>query len=416
MKLNIIEVIDSLNRAQSVISPKVGTHQQRVAYLAYALADKLGFSEDEKHRLYIAGLLHDIGALSMKEKLDAFEGDGETVNVHGHRGAFLISSYHPQPDLAPIIYYHHYLWNFGKVLEEHPDMPIESQLIFVTDRICTMTANYTDAYILTVLPKLRRYLEDHSGTRFYPAYVDALIELTYVESVWLDLISYDSINRIEHTERSIINITTDELVNLACVFSYLIDFRSPHTATHSSGVAKTAEKLAELMHFSPDECKKVLAAGYLHDIGKLTIDPDVLEKQGKLEPSEYEYIKSHVYYTYYLLSGITGLEEITEWAAYHHEKLNGKGYPFHLTGESMSLCSRIMAVADIFAALREKRPYKEPFPKERIISILNEMVANGSIDGNVVGVIADNFELLEETCLKAQEEARQTYDRVYKIV
>ncbi len=212
------------------------------------------------------------------------------------------------------------------------------------------------------------------------------------------------------------DISTNQLVKLAELFSFLIDFRSEFTATHSAGVAKTAEKLAELMHFSPDECKKLLAAGYLHDLGKLTIDINILEKQGALEPQEYEYIKSHVYFTHYLLSEISGFEDITTWAAYHHEKLNGNGYPFHITADSMSLCSRIMAVADVFAALREKRPYKEPYTKERILSILDVMVKNGSIDESVVKVLAENYDLVENACVTAQEEAKKAYSRVYEII
>jgi HD-GYP domain-containing protein (c-di-GMP phosphodiesterase class II) len=415
MKLNIIEVFDTLNKAQSVISPIVGTHQQRVSYLAYALAEKLGFSSEQKYKIYMAGIIHDIGALSIKEKLDAIEGSGDDIHVHGHRGAHLISEYDTRIDLAPILYYHHYPWEYGKAVETYPDMPMESHLIHLADRVCTLTADYTDAYILTSISEVRQYVEENKGLHFYPEYVEALVELTGTESVWLDLVSSETFRKIDLSDKAYIDITSDELVNLACVFSYLIDFRSQFTATHSSGVAKTAEKLAELMHFSPDECKKMLAAGYLHDLGKLTIDIPVLEKQAALEPSEYEYIKSHVYYTYHLLNGISGLDDIKIWASYHHEKLNGKGYPFHISGDSISLCARIMAVADVFAALREKRPYKEPFTKEKILSILDNLVENGSIDGNVVAVIAENYELIEETCVNAQEQARQTYDRVYQI-
>lgn len=416
MKLNIIEVFDTLNKAQSVISAKVGNHQQRVSYFAYALANKLGFSNEQRYKVFIAGLIHDIGALSIKEKLDAFEGTGDDVFVHGHRGAFLLSTFEPIPDLAPILYYHHYPWDNGKAREKYPDMPMESQLIYLADRVCTVTAEYSDAFILTSIPGVRFYLQENKGEHFYPPYVEAALEMTEVESVWLDLVTGESFDKIVHSDKSIVDISTNQLVKLAELFSFLIDFRSEFTATHSAGVAKTAEKLAELMHFSPDECKKLLAAGYLHDLGKLTIDINILEKQGALEPQEYEYIKSHVYFTHHLLSEISGFEDITTWAAYHHEKLNGNGYPFHITADSMSLCSRIMAVADVFAALREKRPYKEPYTKERILSILDVMVKNGSIDESVVKVLAENYDLVENACVTAQEEAKKAYSRVYEII
>lgn len=414
MKLNIIEVLDSLNKAQSVISPKIGMHQQQVACLAYRMAEKLGYSAEEKHRVFVAALLHDIGALSMKEKLDAFEGDGDDIHLHGYRGAFLVSAFYPQPDIAPILYFHHYQWQNGKVLEANSDMPMDSQLVYVADRVCTLIAN-SNEFVLSLIPKIKQIVTANAGKHFYPEYTEVIRELTSVDSVWLDLIDREPISHIDYSYHAYVDITIDQLVNLACVYSYLIDFRSPFTATHSSGVAKTAEKLAELMHFSPDECKKVLVAGYLHDIGKLTVDTAILEKQSALDPSEFDIIKSHTYYTYYLLGGITGLEDITTWAAYHHEKLNGKGYPFHIKGDSMNLCARILAVSDVFTALREKRPYKEPYTKEKILSILKNMADSGAIDSDVVGVLTDNYPVLEDACVQAEDSAREAYDRFYQI-
>lgn len=414
MKLNIIEVLDSLNKAQSVISPKIGMHQQQVACLAYRIAEKLGWSDEAKNRVFIAGLLHDIGALSIKEKLDAFEGDGDNVHIHAYRGAFLVSAFYPQPDIAPILYYHHHHWQDGNVLSGNPDMPMDSQLVYLADRVCTLITN-SDGFVLSQIPIIKQYVAMNTGSHFCPEYSEAVLELTSVESVWLDLISSDPISRIDYSYHAYVDITIDQLVNLACVYSYLIDFRSPFTATHSSGVAKTAEKLAKLMHFSSDECKKVLVAGYLHDIGKLTVDACILEKQSALDPNEFDIIKSHTYYTYYLLNGISGLEDITTWAAYHHEKLNGKGYPFHIKGDCMSLCARILAVSDVFAALREKRPYKEPFTKGKILSILKSMADSGAIDSNVVGVLTDNYPVLENVCVQAEISARHAYDQLYEI-
>jgi len=73
-------------------------------------------------------------------------------------------------------------------------------------------------------------------------------------------------------------------------------------------------------------------------------------------------------------------------------------------------------VADVFAALREKRPYKEPYTKERILSILDVMVKNDSIDESVVKVLAENYDLVENACVTAQEEAKKAYSRVYEII
>lgn len=413
MRINIVEILDSLNKAQGVILPKLGLHQRQVAYLAYRLAEQLNQPQELKNRLFVTGLLHDIGALSVEEKLDAFSEINENINIHSFRGAYMISKFLPYRNISPIVYYHHFPWRNGATITEYPEMPMESQLIYLADRICVnITGTGT---ILSQLPQLRQYAKENSGEEFYPEYVAAFLELSNSESLWLDIISSDPIAKIDYSYIANIDMSIDDLIDLARCYSYLIDFRSTFTATHSAGVAKTAQTLAELMFFSPDECKKMLIAGYLHDLGKLAVDNNILEKQAPLTAKEIEVIRSHTYYTYYLLDGIAVFEEIKKWAAYHHEKLSGEGYPFHLKDENICLGARIMAVSDVFSALLEKRPYKEPFSKEKSSSILLSMAKNRSLDANVVDVLLDNYDKLSYECINAEKEAREDYDILYSI-
>lgn len=220
---------------------------------------------------------------------------------------------------------------------------------------------------------------------------------------------------IDKTLIAPVEVTTDDLVSLARIYSQLIDFRSPFTSRHSASVAGVAVKLAELMYFSPLECKRMLIAGFLHDLGKLTIDNAILEKQAALNPEEFDAIRSHTYYTYKLLSHDPVFNEIREWAAFHHERLNGSGYPFHIGDAGLSLGARIMAVADVFSALCEKRPYKDAMPKDKVCSILNGMVESGSLDKNVVDVAVENFEICLDTCTKCGEDAVAEYKRIQEI-
>lgn len=93
MKLNIIDVLDSLNKAQCIISPSLGGHQQQVAYLAYRLAEAMDWPQEMRNKMFVAGLLHDVGALSLKEKQDAFDEEGPDINIHAFRGAYLINGF-----------------------------------------------------------------------------------------------------------------------------------------------------------------------------------------------------------------------------------------------------------------------------------------------------------------------------------
>ena len=151
-------------------------------------------------------------------------------------------------------------------------------------------------------------------------------------------------------------VSLDKTVELTVVLSRIIDYRSAFTAMHSAGVAASATALARLSGMDEDECKMMRIAGLLHDIGKLKVPRAILEKPGKLTEEEFNIVKEHPYYTRLNMMNLEGFEKIANWAAFHHEKLNGKGYPFHLDASSLDTGARIMAVADIFSAITEVRP------------------------------------------------------------
>ena len=125
-------------------------------------------------------------------------------------------------------------------------------------------------------------------------------------------------------------LTIDEVTlgPIAEVFARIVDSASPWTAVHSAGVAATAVALAERLNFSPRELHLMRAAGYLHDLGKLSTPTQILDKPGKLTENEYAAVRAHTYHTYRILDTIGGMPQICEWAAFHHERLDGNGYPF----------------------------------------------------------------------------------------
>jgi len=155
----------------------------------------------------------------------------------------------------------------------------------------------------------------------------------------------------------------------------------------------------------------MLIAGYLHDLGKVTVDNSILEKPGKLNEDEFNIIRAHTYYTYHLLYAIPQFDTIKIWASYHHEKLNGTGYPFHIKEDNLPLGSRIVAVADVFTAITEDRPYRKGMDDEQAIRVLNSMVAEGALDGMVVQVLLDHFHEINTLRQHAQLEAAERYDR-----
>ncbi|MGA6993071.1 MAG: HD domain-containing phosphohydrolase, partial [Candidatus Deferrimicrobiaceae bacterium] len=164
-----------------------------------------------------------------------------------------------------------------------------------------------------------------------------------------------------------------------------------------------ARELAKRMHFSEKDCRLMFVAGALHDLGKVAVPNSVLDKPGKLDPDEYDVIRVHTYFTYQILSTIGGFEDIVKWAAFHHERLDGKGYPFRLSGSELSLGSRIMCVADVFTAVNEFRPYRRDPNRKETLPILLNLVKSGSLDGNIVTVLADHYEEIDRGRAAVQE-------------
>lgn len=409
IKIDLITLLNTISNAQDLVSPYLSNHQQQVAYLSYQLAREMGLSVEEQRDIFQAGLVHDIGALTKNERLEIVETEPIYVNNHAFIGAKLLEDFAPMLNTARLIKFHHLAWDNGTgSIFKGENVPFGSHIIHLADRVCTMIKK--EGPILSQIPKIVELLSRASNTVFEPRAVQALFKLSRIEYIWLDLTSSFPTSKINTNIFDSIELNIDDIMELVRIFSHIIDFRSSFTARHSAGVAQIARQLAKLLGFSPIKCKLMLIAGYLHDIGKLAIDNEVLEKPGRLSEDEFNIIRSHTYYTYQLLDTIPQFNLIKEWAAYHHERVDGNGYPFHIKGESLSLGSRIMAVADVFTAITEKRPYRDGMDDSQAIKVLNNMVGSGALDEMVVGVLVDNFQMIKELREKSQLDASKRYE------
>lgn len=409
IQINICDILACISNAQDLVSPRLSNHHQQVAYLSYRLSEQINLPMDQRMDVFLAGLVHDIGAISSREMLELIETESMTVNHHAFRGAKLFEGFKPLHNAAGIIKFHHIPWGNGKGKNYRgEEVSLASHIIHLSDRICSMFRS--DRNILTQLPDTLSTLREEANTVFHPDIVDALFKLSTKEYIWLDLIAESPTKRISDVRPfNFFTAEIDDIVDLALIFSRIIDFRSRFTANHSAGVAKTAEKLAQLIGFPAYECKMMLIAGYLHDLGKIAISDDILEKPSKLNEDEFNEMRAHTYYTYHLLAPVAELKTITTWASFHHEKLDGTGYPFHIAGDNISLGARIMTVADVFTALTENRPYRQGMNFDNTKNVLNRMVANNAIDGKIVNLLIDNFHEINTIREASQMEASEQY-------
>lgn len=138
---------------------------------------------------------------------------------------------------------------------------------------------------------------------------------------------------------------------------------------HSERVAAICTSLAEAYGLSEDECSKVKLAAANHDVGKLYIDPGILNKPGKLTPEEYKKVKMHAFYSYQYAQSRESLKEVADYILYHHEYVDGSGY---FGKKDIPLYSQFIVIADIFDALTENRCYRKAFTRNEAIEIMEK--------------------------------------------
>ncbi|HOL09585.1 MAG TPA: substrate-binding domain-containing protein [Bacillota bacterium] len=155
-----------------------------------------------------------------------------------------------------------------------------------------------------------------------------------------------------------------------------IEVRDPYTAGHQSRVATLAAAIATEMKLPQEIVDSVRMAGVLHDLGKISIPVEILNKPGKLKETEFALIKDHPKVAYDILKNIDFPWPLAEIVLQHHERLDGSGYPFKLKGEAITLEAKILAVADVIEAMASHRPYR---PTLGIEAALNEITKNQGI-------------------------------------
>ena len=157
------------------------------------------------------------------------------------------------------------------------------------------------------------------------------------------------------------------LMGEAMLLTRTLVSRDPDEAGHAARVTALALRLAEAVGAPQPRIEAIKVGGPLHDIGKLTLDPELLRKVGPLEPAELEEIRTHPERGVELLNGDETLQEAIECVLHHHERWDGGGYPHGLAGDEIPVEARIIAVADAYDAMTSHRPYRAALSHEEAI-------------------------------------------------
>ncbi|MHB8064503.1 MAG: HD-GYP domain-containing protein [Ruminiclostridium sp.] len=416
MELNIpiIDIILSLSSAIDLIDPTITNHHKRVTYISYSIAKEMNLSNEDIKDLVLASLLHDCGAVNMYERNPLFEFEYRSSllekHSHGYKGWFILRDATELKAAAEIIKFHHVFWEErSDTYMQKYNIPMSSYILHLADRV-DILINRNEEIL-----KQRRYIENMiksgSSTMFMPVVVEAFNNLVSKPYFWFDIVSpylEELIKKVMSPYKVYIN--SSSLHEYANITHRIIDFRSKFTATHSIGVATSSSALASKLGFSVSDTELMHSAGLMHDLGKLCIPESILEKPGPLDKNEYNIIKSHTYHTYRILNSIPGLDKVRDWASFHHEKLDGTGYPFELAADRLDLGSRILAVSDMFTALTEERPYRHAMPLENAMEIIN---SSKNLDYDVKTCLNENIGEINETRKISQENVSKSCREIF---
>ncbi|MDP4091511.1 MAG: HD domain-containing phosphohydrolase [Bacillota bacterium] len=383
-KIHPISFIKAMSMALELTNTGISNHHCRTTIIAKAIAKHLQLSQPELQTLIYASLLHDIGAASnWEEKHSIMHDDNTSAIFHHPEAGYQILKGSPfLLEIAVPIRHHHDRYCGGNPSGlKGEQIPLLSRIIHISDRIEVMIDK--NKHIFKQRQDILSYVE--SSDFFDPALVKIVKTLSASEGFWLDIVNYEY-QKVFLSEFDFFGkrmLTSDDLINIAEIFSGIVDGISPFTLRHSRDVAATAIFLARKHGFNEEELKLFYLAGLLHDLGKLAVPNEIVNKPDKLTEEDYAIIKQHPYYSQRILQQIEGFEEISNWVGQHHEALDGQGYPYGLCSDKISLGARILTVADIFCALTEDRPYRRMMNLEQTWAIMDDMAEKLKLDPNI---------------------------------
>jgi HD-GYP domain-containing protein (c-di-GMP phosphodiesterase class II) len=155
-------------------------------------------------------------------------------------------------------------------------------------------------------------------------------------------------------------------------WSRALDLRDRETEGHTQRVTELTIKVARTLGFSEEELTHIRRGALLHDMGKMAIPDDILQKPGPLNEVEWERMRRHPMYAYDMLSPIAYLLPSLDIPFCHHERWDGSGYPRGLKGEEIPLVARLFSIVDVWDALSSDRPYRKKMPRWEVVSYLRE--------------------------------------------
>lgn len=215
-----------------------------------------------------------------------------------------------------------------------------------------------------------------------------------------NLVVLHNLNSELHRVKEQYENETENIEDVVISLARTIDAKDKYTEGHIERVSQYAAFLGERIGLDENTLDTIRIGALIHDIGKICVDLNVLHKPAKLSNTEFEQIKQHPILGEQICSPLKALRDAGTIVRCHHEKLDGSGYPDGLTGESISLETRIVTIADIFDALTTERSYRKALSVEEALVVMQEEAFEGKLDKDLVN---EFFDMLAEMEILSQK-------------
>ena len=398
----VIKAIDSCNYL-------LKSHHRRTAVIAYHIGKKMNLEHDQLFTLVISAAIHDIGALSVQERDLLIREDVQNPRPHCEMGFKMLSSFPPFAGVAQVIKHHHVRYAASLNMPEG-EVPLESHILHLADRVDIIVN--PEVFVLKQKAAVVDRIRENVGTVFHPQVFEAFTAAAVPDIFWIEINNLELDQLFRRVDSSLnFTLSLDNILEFALTISRIIDFRSHFTASHSYTVANLAHEIGKIFGFSPERCLKLKISGYLHDIGKIGVDPGLIEKNGPLTDDEFDLVKLHTYYTGQILSTLSMSEwfnEIVTWAQNHHEKIDGSGYPYSLHDENLDTGCKILAFSDVISALMEDRPYRKSLSIDTAFEIIRDKLA-AKISPTMFEVIAQHRQVINDIVEQSHKNVLKEY-------
>jgi HD-GYP domain-containing protein (c-di-GMP phosphodiesterase class II) len=420
--LRLSELIGALSHALDITEGQPKGHCVRACWIGMHIGRHIGLAERELWELYYTLLLKDLGCSSNAARICelylsddlAFKRDFKTVGdslpqmlrfVFTHtgmtvgfserlRGIVNIMRNGPQyaqeliqtrcqrgADIARQLRFPDAVADGVHSLDEHwngrgKPQGLRGEAIPMHARIALL-AQVIDVFHTADGPAAAlREARERAGQWFDPALVTAFEQVAVQPSFWAALTSEGIDAAVQALEPGAFEIRLDDdyLDDIAAAFGQVVDSKSPYTSGHSERVAVYVDGIALALGIDAPRRRWLKRGALLHDVGKLGVSNAVLDKPGKLDDAEWVAVRHHAAHTEAILSRIGAFGELARVAGAHHERLDGGGYPRGLSGDQISLETRIITTADIFDAISADRPYRAAIPVPKTLEIMSQSV------------------------------------------